>query len=91
MQNLVLSSINTDLLIEKIAIKTAELILNNSERNDSTELKELLTRKQTAELLNINSATLWRYTKKGKLISHGIGGRVYYKRSEVLEAVKSLK
>lgn len=55
------------------------------------EVKDLLTRKETADLLNVNVATLWRWTNSGKLIQYGIGGRTYYKRSEVLEAVKSLK
>lgn len=55
------------------------------------EAKELLTRKETADLLNVNIATLWRWTNSGKLNQYGIGGRTYYKRSEVLESIKSLK
>lgn len=63
--------------------------VRNSEPQPET--KELLTRKETADLLNVNIATLWRWTNSGKLSQYGIGGRTYYKRSEVLEAVKSLK
>lgn len=49
----------------------------------------LLTREETCELLSINLSTLWSYTKKGKLPSKKIGNRVYYLKSEVLEALNS--
>ena len=52
---------------------------------------ELLTRSETSKLLKINLTTLWKYTKQGKLISYGIGNRVYYKRSEVMDAIIKLK
>ena len=62
-----------------------------SKNKPQPEAKELLTRKETAELLSVNIATIWRWTNAGILIQYGISGRTYYKRSEVLEAVKSLK
>lgn len=52
--------------------------------------KDLLTRKETADLLQINLATLWRWTRKGKLKSYGIGNRVYYNRSEIMDSIKSI-
>ena len=51
---------------------------------------DLLTREQVCKLLSINKTTLWKHTKSGKLKSLGLGNRVYYKKSEVLEAVKHL-
>ena len=51
---------------------------------------ELLTREQVCKLLSINKTTLWKHTKSGKLKSLGLGNRVYYKKNEVLEAVKHL-
>ena len=64
--------------------KTDELdIISNSE-------KELLTRIEVCELLSINKTSLWKHTKSGRLKSYGLGNRVYYKRSEVLEAVKPI-
>ena len=51
------------------------------------EQKELLTRKETAELLQIDLSTLWDYTRKKMLPAYGIGKRVYYKYSEVIEAL----
>lgn len=50
----------------------------------------LLTRDEVCELLSFNKTSLWKHTKSGKLKSYGIGNRVYYKRHEVLEAVKPI-
>lgn len=53
---------------------------------------ELLTREQAAELLHINLSTLWHWQRKGKIKCYGISGsRRYYKRSEILSALKVLK
>jgi hypothetical protein len=52
---------------------------------------ELLTQNQTCEFLQIDNSTLWRWTNKNKVIAYGIGGRRYYKRSELLECLTPLK
>ena len=52
---------------------------------------ELLTREETCIYLKINSSTLWSWTKKGKIISYGIGNRRYYKKNELLESLIQVK
>lgn len=53
---------------------------------------ELLTREDTCELLSINPSTLWAWTNKGVIKAYGISGsRRYYKRSEIMKALKQLK
>ena len=52
---------------------------------------DLLTRAEVSKLLSINFTSIWKHTRSGKLKSYGIGNRVFYKRSEVLEAVKPLQ
>lgn len=52
--------------------------------------QELLTRSETAKLLKINLSTLYLWTKKNRLKSYGISGKVYYKRSEVESALIEL-
>ena len=47
------------------------------------EAEEYLTRTDVASMLKVNFSTLWNWQKKGKLIPSGIGGRVYYKRSDI--------
>lgn len=73
--------------------------INNDVKTQIDELKksfqpktpeEYLTRKETAELLKINLSSLWSWTKKGRLKSYGLAGKVYYKRSEVESALIAL-
>lgn len=73
--------------------------INNDVKRQLDELKqsfqpktpeELLTRSEAAELLKINLSTLYHWTKKGKLKSYGLSGKVYYKRSEVESALIQL-
>ncbi|RZJ71549.1 helix-turn-helix domain-containing protein [Flavobacterium sp.] len=52
---------------------------------------EYLTRKQVAELLDIDLSTLHSYCKTGKLNPRGIGRRVYFLRSEVESSLIKLR
>lgn len=52
---------------------------------------ELLTREETCKFLQIDSSTLWHWTNKGKVTAYGIGHRRYYKRAELINALKPLK
>lgn len=55
------------------------------------EPTELLTRKEVAQLLKCDVSTVYRWTEKGLLKKYGIGNAVYYKRSEVEQALIELK
>ncbi len=52
---------------------------------------EYLTRRDLASLLDIDISTVHNWSKRGILNPYGIGGRVYYKRSEVEAAIIELK
>jgi hypothetical protein len=88
MHNLILTPISVEELTEKIALKTIELL--GLKTQQSQPEKDLMTRKEVCTLLSINFTTLWKHTRSGKLLSSGIGNRVYYSRKQVLEAVKSI-
>ncbi len=47
------------------------------------EPTEYLTRQEVAEMFSIDLSTVHNWTKRGKLIPYGLGGRIYYKRSEI--------
>lgn len=51
---------------------------------------DLITRAELSKLLSINYTTIWKHTRSGRFLSYGIGNRVFYKRSQVLEAVKPI-
>lgn len=50
-----------------------------------------LTRKEVAGMLKIDLSSLHNWSKKGILKPHQIGNRVYYKLSEVENAIVELK
>ncbi|MFM7023074.1 MAG: helix-turn-helix domain-containing protein [Flavobacteriales bacterium] len=51
---------------------------------------EYLTREEVSKMLDCDLSTVHNWTKSGKLIAYGIGHRVYYKRSEVEDALVRL-
>ena len=55
------------------------------------EPTEFLTRNEVAEMFKIDLSSVHNWTKKGILISYQIGGRVFYKREEVMKAIVQLK
>lgn len=70
-----------EVLKSMLVVKTTEQIQQEN---------PLLTRDEVCELLSFNKTSLWKHTKSGRLKSYGIGNRVYYKRDEVLNAVKPI-
>lgn len=57
-----------------------------------TELQErLLTPKETADLLRVSLVTLWQWQKQDRIIKHQIGGRTYFKYSELMNSLETLK
>jgi len=54
------------------------------------EPEEYLSRAEVAKLLKVDISTIHNWGKAGKLKRHGLGNRVYYKRSEVEQAIIEL-
>jgi len=49
----------------------------------SKEPEEYLTRQEVAKLCKVNISTVSNWKNEGVLNAYGLGGRVYYKRSEI--------
>lgn len=78
-----------DLIDKKIKDRFESLEKSIQSKNSDDEL---LTREEACQFLQIDPATLWRWNKRGKVKSYGISGkRRYYKRSELIEALKPLQ
>ncbi len=73
-------------LIQQIVVKA---LCENIPKNTNTKI-ELITRKQTAEILKVSLVTLHNWTKQGLIIAHRVGTRVRYKEAEVLSSLKEL-
>ncbi len=77
-------------LMDKREEKLLSLYKKVLQQKDSGNSTELLTREETCKFLKINSSTLWDWTNKGKVKAYGIGNRRYYKKEEILSALKTL-
>jgi len=80
-----------DLLKQEILNDIKPLFEDLKKSYQPKKPNEYLSRKEVCSLIGINLSTLWSYTKQKKLISYGIGNRVYYKRTEVEAAIIELK
>lgn len=74
-------------ILEELKCFLQELKFPQKEEQTS----DLLTRQQVAEMLSIDLSTLHNWTRQGKLNSYGIGHRVYYKMSEIEQAIIPLQ
>lgn len=54
-------------------------------------LTGLMTRKEVAKHFKINLSTVHNWCKKGYLQPYGIGGRVYFKKSQIEDGIIELK
>ena len=62
-------------------------IVNLKKSLQPKEPTEYLTRAEVKELLKVDFSTIHNWTKSGKLKAYGVGGRIYYKRSEIDSAI----
>lgn len=72
----------SDLRNQNIELK--ELLLNIKEQTATVD-DELLTPKEVCAYLGINLSTRWRYEKDGKIKSERIGGKILYRKSELIK------
>lgn len=57
-------------------------------KEDSDKEKEIMTRKEVKDLLQISYPTLNTWTKQGKIKAYKQGVKIYYKRSEIINSLK---
>lgn len=53
------------------------------------ERKELVTRKETAELFDVTLPTIHDWIKKGYIHPYKLGNRTYFKMSELMEVLNN--
>ncbi len=82
----VITKKDLELLSEKIISEVVKAI--DSSKEQTANEKELLTAKEVQDTLKISHTTLWNWSRKGIIKTHKIAGRLRYKRSEVLTALK---
>jgi|TARA_B110000914_G_C15240396_1_gene343843 predicted DNA-binding transcriptional regulator AlpA len=89
--SIILQNLNTTDLTQLIKDGVKSQLEDFKETLQTQNSDELLTREQTCKFLQIDSSTLWAWTKKGKVKAYGIGNRRYYKKAELLESLQLVK
>lgn len=81
--------------IRTMMIEAASIALkcNPPQVTPATDADELLTPKETAQLLKVSTVTIWQWSKPnpGILSPRRIGNQVRYLRSEVIAATRPTK
>ena len=89
---ILLQGISPNQLTAQISLQIIEQLQQlKKELLNKSASDELLTRKEACLFLQINETTLWHWTNKGRVTAYGIANKRYYKRSELMEALKPLK
>ena len=66
--------------------------MHNSQNGGVTDTpKEILTTKEVLDFLVISRPSLYRLMKKDKIQGYKLGGKLYFKRSEIIAAVEAGK
>jgi hypothetical protein len=80
--------------LDQLATKIDEIVHKAIREKQQEDLQaQFLSPKETCKLFNpsISLVTLASWTDKGLLKKYSISGRTYYKYSEVIESLKTLK
>jgi excisionase family DNA binding protein len=64
--------------------------LNHFKPQDTPPAEKYLTRKETADQLNVSLPTLNEYTKKGLITGYRFGVRVMYKTTDIEASLKNM-
>ncbi len=79
-----------DLISENVKASIQNLTKGLSELS-TPQQKEIVTRKEVAEMFGISFVTLHEWTKNGILSPSKIGGRTFFKRSELMQLLINSK
>ncbi len=82
-----------EITVDELANKVAEKLISKIEiylnQYASKDAEIFLTRRETATFLKVDLSTVHNWTKRNKLIAYGFGGRVYYKKQEIIDSLEN--
>jgi hypothetical protein len=86
--NFLVSSVSLETLLDQIESRFTRAI----EKRQKADLQEkLCPPNETCKILNVSKVTLNKWDKEGRIKSLRIGSRVYYKYSEIMSSLQTLK
>ena len=76
---------NIQLVISAADLKEFALELLAEREKSSTQSDKYLTIAETSEKYGISKTTLWRWSKEGYLPKHKLGGKSFYRESDIIK------
>ena len=82
------SNPNILLVISAADLKKFALELLAEREKFSTKSDKYLTIAETAEKYGVSKPSLWRWTKVGYLPKHKLGGKCFYRESDIIKLIE---
>lgn len=86
-EKLILTNLTEESIRLMIQESVTQALLNFSIPETSKD-EELIKVEQVAKILNVSTITVHTWKNSGKIPFHRISNKIYFKKSEVLDAVK---
>jgi len=83
MRELNIYQVNSEELQQEVLKVLKDQLTMLSENLHSKATEEYLTREDVAKICKVTKSTVSNWKNEGVLNAYGLGGRVYYKRSEI--------
>ena len=81
------SNSNIQLVISAADLKEFALELLAEREKSSSKSDKYLTIAETSEKYGVSQSTLWRWSKMGYLPKHKLGGKSFYRVSDILKLI----
>ena len=87
MKNIMIENASIEELVSEIE-EIVRQVIEACELTAQNDSEQVLTRKETSELLQVSLVTLNKWNKLGVLPAYSVGTRVYYKWTDVQNSMK---
>lgn len=88
MESTILIQTSPDELVEAIRqVVQIEIAKIGDQKTAQATPREVLTRKETAELLCVSLVTIHDWSRSGIIHPYKVGNRTYFKQSEIMEVL----
>lgn len=82
----------TPVPLADLMAKMRDVVRDELQQQSRADLSEkLMTAKEAANLLRVSLVTLWQWEKQGRIAKYALGGRTYFKYSELMASLETLQ
>ena len=82
----------TPVPLADLMAKMRDIVRDELQQQIRADLSEkLMTAKEAADLLRVSLVTLWQWEKQGRIAKYAMGGRTYFKYSELMANLETLQ